>query len=346
MTTAGSRLRPGRPDDATALTRIATAAYARYVPRIGQPPAPMLDDYARVLATAEVRVAEDDDGRPVGFAVLVERPNHLLLENLAVHPDHQGRGIGTALLDHVENTALERQLAQVRLFTNEAMTENLALYRARGYRETDRRVEAGYRRVHLAKPLRQATLRTARLLLVPLGDEHLDDEAALDADPDVMRFLDRPRTRTQVEGFHAHRLDVARRSPGFGFWAGIAADGFVGFWILEPPDAQADARDDGGAEGRDDGQAELGYRLQRRRWRQGLGGEGARELLRHGFTELGLHRIIAATMAVNTASRATMASIGMSYRRTFHSTWDDPLPGAGLGEVEYALTRDEWLSRR
>jgi len=329
-------LRPAHPDDATDLAAVAAAAYARYVPRIGRPPAPMLADYGQVLATAEVWVA-DDDGRPVGFAVLAERPGHLLLENVAVHPDRQGQGIGRALLDHAEARARDRDLPQVRLYTHETMTENLAIYRARGYRETVRAVEDDYRRVHLAKPLRQATLRTRRLTLVPLGDEHLDDEAALDADPDVMRYLDRPRTREQVEGFHAHRLDVARRSPGFGFWAGSTDDGFVGWWILEPP-----TRPD---QGPVEGQAELGYRLQRRRWRQGLGSEGARELVRHGFADLGLHRVFAETMTVNTASRATMAALGLRHVRTFHPTFDDPLPGAEHGEVEYAVTRDEWPAR-
>ena len=60
-----------------------------------------------------------------------------------------------------------------------------------------------------------------------------------------------------------------------------------------------------------EGQAELGYRLARRWWRQGLAGEGARELLRHAFEDLGLQRVLAETMAVNTASRATMASVGL-----------------------------------
>ena len=167
-----SPLRSGRPDDAAALAAIARAAYERYLPRMGFPPGPMLADYAAVLADAEVWVAEDDgtgneaagngtadegsgDGgrRPVGFVVLVEHPDHLLLENVAVHPAHQGRGIGRALLDHAETRARELGLSRVRLYTHETMTENLALYRARGYRETARAVEDVYRRVHLAKPL-------------------------------------------------------------------------------------------------------------------------------------------------------------------------------------------------
>ena len=107
---------------------------------------------------------------------------------------------------------------------------------------------------------------------------------------------------------------------------------------MEPPD-----RPD---QGPVTGQAALGYRLLRRYWRQGLASEGARELLRHGFADLGLHRIFAETMAVNEASRATMASIGLRYVRTFTADWEEPIAGSEHGEVEYAITRDEWLARR
>ena len=183
----------------------------------------------------------------------------------------------------------------------------------------------------------QATLRTARLTLVPLSEEHLDYEVELDSDPEVMRYLGPARSRAEVQRYHRARLAAAELVPGLGFWVGFHADQFVGWWILEPPQRP----DQGPVEG----QAELGYRLLRRYWRQGLASEGARELLRHGFDDLGLQRIFAETMAVNEASRATMASIGLRYVRTFSADWDEPLPGAEHGEVEYAITRQEWLSR-
>jgi RimJ/RimL family protein N-acetyltransferase len=181
----------------------------------------------------------------------------------------------------------------------------------------------------------QATLRTDRLLLVPLAEEHLDYEVELDSDPEVMRYLGNgtARSRAEVQRYHRDRLAEAEQVPGLGFWVGFEGDQFVGWWILGP--AQRAEME---------GQAELGYRLVRRYWRQGLASEGARELLRHGFTDLGLHRIFAETMAVNEASRATMASIGLRHVRTFHLDWDEPLPGAEHGEVEYAITREEWLA--
>jgi RimJ/RimL family protein N-acetyltransferase len=93
------------------------------------------------------------------------------------------------------------------------------------------------------------------------------------------------------------------------------------------------------------GQAELGYRLLRRHWRKGLASEGARELIRYGFQDIGLSRIFAETMAVNVASRATMKSVGMEHVRTFHPNFDEPLPGSELGEVEYAISRQQWCDR-
>ncbi|MFE3455794.1 GNAT family N-acetyltransferase [Nonomuraea sp. NPDC059194] len=184
----------------------------------------------------------------------------------------------------------------------------------------------------------QATLGTSRILLVPLSDEHLEHEIELDSDPEVMRYLGRARTREEVEDYHRRRLAAAGRVAGLGFWAGFVDGEFVGWWILEPP-ARAD-------QGPVEGQAELGYRLLRRHWRKGLASEGARELVRHGFADLGLRRIFAETMAVNAGSRATMAAVGMQHIRTFHMEWDEPLPGSELGEVEYAISRSQWLARQ
>jgi RimJ/RimL family protein N-acetyltransferase len=170
------------------------------------------------------------------------------------------------------------------------------------------------------------TLHTPRLTLVPLADEHLELEYELDSDPEVMRYLTgRAATRDEVERAHRRRMATA---PGF------AGDDFVGWWILRPPHGpdQPDV----------EGEAELGYRLLRRHWRQGY----ARELIRYGFEVLGLDRVFAQTMAVNTPSRATMTSAGLTFARAFTSAadYDDPVDGAEQGEVEYEITRKTWLA--
>lgn len=184
----------------------------------------------------------------------------------------------------------------------------------------------------------QAALRTARITLVPLSDEHLEYEVELDSDPQVMRYLGngKARSRAEVDLLHRRRIALASRVDGLGFWAGFVDGSFVGWWLLEPPESTEQKLVEG--------QAELGYRLLRRHWRKGLASEGGRELIRYGFEDLGLTRISAQTMAVNAASRATMASIGMEYSRAFHVDWDDPIPGTEHGEVEYAIERERWLA--
>jgi RimJ/RimL family protein N-acetyltransferase len=184
----------------------------------------------------------------------------------------------------------------------------------------------------------QAILRSRRIALVPLSDEHFEHEVELDSDPEVMRYLGdgKPRTRTEVEHFHRLRIAAAARLPGLGYWSGFVEGRFVGWWALEPPNRP----DQGSVEV----QAELGYRLLPRYWRNGLAKEGARELVRHGFEELGLTRIFAETMAVNAASRATMLSVGMAYVRTFHLDWATPIRGVEQGEVEYAITKDRRIA--
>jgi RimJ/RimL family protein N-acetyltransferase len=185
------------------------------------------------------------------------------------------------------------------------------------------------------RPVTQAMLQTDRIMLVPLSGEHLELEVELDSDPEVMRYLTGAgRTREQVIAAHRMRLATAGPVPGLGFWVGFVDEQFVGWWLLEPP---------GWAEQRPvEGQAELGYRLLRRYWRQGFASEGSRELLRHAFEDFDLHRVSAQTMTVNTGSRATMAAVGLHYIRTFLDDVNDGLVGSELGGVEYAITRDEW----
>jgi RimJ/RimL family protein N-acetyltransferase len=90
-------------------------------------------------------------------------------------------------------------------------------------------------------------------------------------------------------------------------------------------------------------EAEVGYRLRRAWWGQGYATEGWRALIDAAFTDLGLRRVYAETMAVNLASRRVMEKSGMRHVRTFHLHFDDPIPGTEHGEVEYELRRSDWL---
>jgi N-acetylglutamate synthase-like GNAT family acetyltransferase/uncharacterized damage-inducible protein DinB len=146
------RIRPAGADDVPSMTRLVRAAYAGYVPRIGREPAPMRADYASVIAGGHTWVAERN-GQLLGVLVLEPADDHLLLENVAVAPEAQGLGVGGRLLTVADEQARKLKLPTVRLYTNEAMTENLEYYTRRGFTETHRAVDAGYRRVYFSKPV-------------------------------------------------------------------------------------------------------------------------------------------------------------------------------------------------
>jgi RimJ/RimL family protein N-acetyltransferase len=173
---------------------------------------------------------------------------------------------------------------------------------------------------------------------VPLADEHLELEVELDSDPEVMRYLSgRASSREEVEASHARRMTAAQKVDGLGFWIGLVDDEFVGWWTLQPAH--------GPDQPNDPGVADLGYRLLQRQWRKGFGSAGARELVRHGFDDVRLDRIIAQTLSVNAGSRAVMERVGLTYVRTFPSSITVPVEGVEEGEVEYEMTREQWERR-
>ncbi|MBV9783979.1 MAG: GNAT family N-acetyltransferase [Acidisphaera sp.] len=146
-------IRPARAEDAEAVAAIVAAAYTPYIARLGKPPGPMLDDYPRRIAQGQCWVAEQD-GQLVGMLVLEESSDGLLLDNVAVAPAAQGRGIGHALIRFTEAEAARRGHRTIRLYTHVLMTENVALYTRAGFIETGRVSEKGYDRVYMAKTLR------------------------------------------------------------------------------------------------------------------------------------------------------------------------------------------------
>lgn len=180
---------------------------------------------------------------------------------------------------------------------------------------------------------------TERLRLVPLADEHLKAEVELDADPEVLRYLwGRARSRAEVEASHVERMAHAGPVDGLGFWMAFDRDGgdVIGLMML-PPAHGPDQPDDPTV-------CDLGYRLFRRNWGRGFATEAASALLDHAFGTVRQRLVIAQTMAVNRASRAVMERLGMRHVRSFHGSWDEPLAGGAEGEVEYAISREEWLS--
>lgn len=146
-------IRAARLDDAPDLAALTRAAYGMYIERIGREPAPMQADYDRLIRREVVWVL-DRAGRTRGVIVMWPRGDHLFIENVAVHPDDQGHGLGRELMAFADEHARRLELRAIELYTNEAMTENVAFYGRLGFIETDRRDEDGFRRVFMRKTLR------------------------------------------------------------------------------------------------------------------------------------------------------------------------------------------------
>jgi ribosomal protein S18 acetylase RimI-like enzyme len=142
------------PEDAERVRDLTLTAYAKWVPVIGRRPKPMNADYDHAVNAHIVELAYLE-GELAGVIELIPAPDHLLLENIAVAPAHQRKGIGRRLMAHVEALARARQVPMVRLYTNKAFTSNLEFYRKLGYTlEREEALASGGFLVHFAKSVK------------------------------------------------------------------------------------------------------------------------------------------------------------------------------------------------
>lgn len=182
-------------------------------------------------------------------------------------------------------------------------------------------------------------LETSRMVLRQFTTADVDNLVELDGDPDVMRYLSggRPTPRGKVEGdVLPHLLSYYERYEAFGYWVAIdkSTGAFLGWFCLrpkgdDPPDAP-----------------ELGYRLRKTAWGQGLATEGSTALIDKGFAELGLARVYAETMTINSASRRVMEKSGLTYVGMIEHDWKHVFDGTEHGVVRYEISRAEWTKQQ
>jgi RimJ/RimL family protein N-acetyltransferase len=192
----------------------------------------------------------------------------------------------------------------------------------------------------------QVFLETERLLLRRFTPDDAEHLIALDSDPAVMRFIS-GGTPTPPEEMRdnmlPHILRYYEQYDGYGFWAVIekATGDFLGWFHFRP------------WAGSDRDEPELGYRLRQSAWGKGYATEGSRALIRKGFTDLGVRRVVASAYGENIGSRRVMEKAGMRLVRTFRMTPEEfaahGIPyDAGLwdgDDVEYAIERAEWVAQ-
>jgi GNAT superfamily N-acetyltransferase len=147
--------------DAKVVRELSRAAYAKWVPLIGREPLPMSADYDRAIAQHIIDLLEEG-GRLLALIEMIPQKDHLLIENIAVRPDQQGKGIGGRLLQHAEGIARSLGLEEIRLYTNTAFTSNIAFCTKRGYEEYRRgTIVPGTTTVFMRKRISRGRLMTA-----------------------------------------------------------------------------------------------------------------------------------------------------------------------------------------
>ena len=171
-------------------------------------------------------------------------------------------------------------------------------------------------------------LQTMRLTLSPCCPGDCADFMELERDLEVMRFLNGGHAIDQKQGDPDSPFLMPRGTEPYVWTARRTANSaFVGWFCLWPESETL---------------AELGFRLRRMDWGQGLATEGASTLVNWGFRSCGYDRIFACAMTVNHTSRRVLEKIGLNYMRTVHVDWPDRFPGIEEGEVHYELLRSEW----
>lgn len=170
--------------------------------------------------------------------------------------------------------------------------------------------------------------------LRPISETDVDALVALDSDPEVMRFINggQPTPRDLCANVLIPRMLAAATRPGLGFFAVESSDQTFMGWVHLRLDSFEPAW------------AEIGYRLARPFWGQGLATAASRLLARRAFEELSFEVVSARTMPENLASSRVMEKVGL--RETGRFVFPArALPGLNLPEVPGVLYTLRWDDR-
>ncbi|HKN93800.1 MAG TPA: GNAT family N-acetyltransferase [Thermoleophilaceae bacterium] len=167
---------------------------------------------------------------------------------------------------------------------------------------------------------------TERLRLRPWSSAFAEPLAAMNRDPEVMRFIRAGAPLSREESLAlSERLSAHWAEHGFGLWAAEtrASGEFLGFVGLSHPLWFPDLA----------GEVEVGWRLARHAWGHGYATEGAREAVRVAFTTLELRRVVSLIHPENTRSRAVAERLG------FALEYQAPHPTEPIQVAVYTLSR-------
>lgn len=181
-------------------------------------------------------------------------------------------------------------------------------------------------------------LETKRLRLRPLGVDDLESLLEYHASPDVHRFL-------PMGPMDANVIEL-RISSGPWSWTTIEDERdaiMLGVELIETGALIGDVML--AWVSRTQGCGEIGYVLNPRHAGHGYAAEASNELLRVGFEELGLHRVIARVVDGNEASLALAERLGMRRESHLVKSWHPWWEGDWMDEIHLAILRSEWESR-
>ena len=139
--------------DVPAIKLIARKSFERYVPLIGKLPAPMNAYFSGHVLKGTVFIVQSEKkrGSVLGYAIVLHRDGEWLLDNIAVSPEAQGRGVGSALIAACKTFLQKRGVQRYHLHTDEAMEQNLTWNPEIGFVEMARRLEVGFSRIYFTK---------------------------------------------------------------------------------------------------------------------------------------------------------------------------------------------------